>query len=66
MRRFTRASDSKQQTTRQPIPLSSAEEESLRQYAESEKRSKSAMAGIIYRMGVETYEARLHAANRNK
>lgn len=65
MRRFSTATDSKQQATRQPIPLSSKEEESLRQYAETEQRSKSAMAAIIYRMGVETYEARLRANSRS-
>ncbi|GGY12765.1 hypothetical protein GCM10007386_48850 [Pseudoduganella dura] len=66
MRHLLDDPDSKKQTTRQPIPLSPDEEKSLRQYAQTEARSKQSMAGIIYRMGLEAYESRTRSNKRDK
>lgn len=43
-------------STRVPIPLSQAEEKALLNLAKKEERSKQAMAGIIYRLGMKTYK----------
>jgi hypothetical protein len=42
------------------------EEENLRQYAQTEARSKQSMAGIIYRMGLEAYESSTRSTKRGK
>jgi hypothetical protein len=45
-------------TTRVPIPLTADEEKELLKLASQEVRSKQAMAGIIYRLGMKTYAKR--------
>lgn len=42
--------------TRVPIPLTEAEDEQLEQLRQKETRSRQAMAGIIYRLGLKAYE----------
>lgn len=51
--------------TRVPIPMSLEEEKALIQLAESEQRSKQSMAGIIYRLGLKTYQE-IQKGNRKK
>lgn len=44
------------QHTRVPIPLTQAEDEQLAALCEQERRSRQSMAGIIYRIGLSTYQ----------
>lgn len=43
---------------RVPIPLTHEEDQLLEQLRIQEQRSRSGMAGIIYRLGIKAYQSR--------
>lgn len=52
--------------TRVPIPMTHAENLALEQLADYESRSKSAMARIIYRLGLDAYKELQNGKRRRK
>ncbi len=51
---YTKRND--ETATRVPVPMTHTENLTLEKLAESEQRSKSAMARIIYRLGLAAYK----------